>query len=80
MDLYEKEIILKKDYSFLIIDKSAKHDRRLWKCVGGKHMVPIRLDGSTWAGGMKKEGEESKDSESKESDSIDFIDIWISKN
>ncbi len=56
MYLYEKEIILKKDYSFLIIDKSAKHSRRLWKCEKGKTLIAIRLDGSEW-------GEEEKDDE-----------------
>ena len=41
MALYEKEIILKKDYSFLIIDKSAKHSKRLWKCDKGKTLYAI---------------------------------------
>lgn len=56
MALYEKEIILKKDYSFLIIDKSAKHSKRLWKCDKGKTLYAIWLDGSSWG-----EEEESPD-------------------
>lgn len=32
MELYEKEIIMKKDFSFLVIDKSEKQSWRLWKC------------------------------------------------
>lgn len=55
MNLYEKEIILKKDYSFLIIDKSAKHSKRLWKCEKGEKLYAIRLDGSEWGDEEEKE-------------------------
>jgi hypothetical protein len=45
MELYEREIILKKDFSFLIIDKSEKQSRRLWKCDKGITLYPITIDG-----------------------------------
>ena len=45
MELYETEIILKKDFSFLIIDKSEKQSRRLWKCDKGITLYPITIDG-----------------------------------
>lgn len=70
MDMYEREIILKKDYSFLVVDKSAKHDRRVWKCEKGKVIYPIRLDGSMWSGSGSGAKEEEKD----------FIDIWLERS
>lgn len=45
MELYEREIIMKKDFSFLIIDKSQKHSWRLWKCDRGIEVFPINITG-----------------------------------
>lgn len=46
MRLYQTEIILKKDYSFLIVDKSAKIDRRFFLCEQGKRCYSIDILGN----------------------------------
>jgi len=46
--LYEKEIILRKDFSFLVVDKSAKEKDWLWKCTKGISISPLKIDGTSW--------------------------------
>lgn len=45
MDLYERKVILPKDYSFIIVDKNAKSDKRIMMCEQGKVIYPIRISG-----------------------------------
>jgi len=46
MQLYQEKIILKKDYSFLIVDKSAKISWRWFLCEQGKRCVSIDISGT----------------------------------
>lgn len=41
MNMYQDVIIMKKDYSFLIIDKSAKVENRLFICQQGLKLSRI---------------------------------------
>ena len=43
MKTYEEMVIMKKDYSFIIIDKSAKIDWWFYYCEQGKKLFNIML-------------------------------------